>query len=85
MLSERWGDLWLYQLILFIFPVRSRQSGVYVFSSRPLGPVEEEGGLELTRTASQHGRVSKGKRVPGCCSEQSETAKQSSTKAGRRE
>ena len=58
-LSVCWGDLCLYYLILLFFPAHSRQSGVYVFSSRPFGPVEEEGGLELTRTASQHGRVSK--------------------------
>ena len=65
MLSERWGDLWLYQLILFIFPVRSRQSGVYVFSSRPLGPVEEEGGLELTRTALHSTVLSAGRMGAG--------------------
>ena len=74
-------------LFILSYPLSgpSSSDGVYVFSSRPLGPVEEEGGLELTRTASQHGRVSKGERVPGCCSEQSETAKHYSTKAGRRE
>ena len=39
------------------------------------GPLGKGGGLELTRTASQHGRVSRRERVPGCCSEQSETAR----------
>ena len=80
------GAFCAFLFYLILFPgLFSSVRGLGLPQAGDLGPLGKGGGLELTRTALQHGRVSQRERVPGCCSEQSETARVSSMKGRQRE